>query len=38
MRRDAFANEHYYQYMQKNHPKVAVNPPAAACTTGSSGN
>jgi hypothetical protein len=28
---DAFANEHYYRTMQKEHPNVPVNPPAAAC-------
>jgi hypothetical protein len=30
----AFANKHYYEYMQKNHPKVPVNPPATACPAG----
>ena len=28
---DKIANEHYYDYMQKNHPDVSVNPPAQAC-------
>jgi hypothetical protein len=28
---DLFANKHFYDYMQKNHPKVPVNPPAPAC-------
>jgi hypothetical protein len=34
---DAFANEHFYRYMQKNHPDVPVNPPAAACPASSGG-
>jgi hypothetical protein len=29
---DAFANEHYYHYMQTNQPSVKVNPPAPACS------
>lgn len=29
---DAFANQHYYGWMQRNQPGVSVNPPAAACT------
>lgn len=32
---DAFANEHFYKTMQKDHPNVPVNPPAPACTAGS---
>jgi len=34
---DAFANEHYYHYMQKNHPNVKVNPPATACPASGKG-
>jgi hypothetical protein len=34
---DAFANQHYQSYMQKNHPSVKVNPPAAACSAGAAG-
>lgn len=34
---DAFANRHYYEWMQKNQPGVPVNPPAAACTAPPSG-
>jgi hypothetical protein len=33
---DVFANEHYYQFMQKNHPDVTVNPPAPACPASAS--
>ncbi|HEX2164062.1 MAG TPA: hypothetical protein VHM02_08950 [Thermoanaerobaculia bacterium] len=29
---DAFANRHYYDWMQRNQPGVSVDPPAAACT------
>jgi hypothetical protein len=29
-----FANQHYYEYMRKNHPKASVNPPAQACPSG----
>lgn len=34
----AFANNHFYQTMQNEHPKVPANPPALSCTAeGSSG-
>lgn len=29
---DAFANRHFYDWMQQNHPKVPANPPAPACS------
>jgi hypothetical protein len=29
---DAFANNHYYDWMQKNHPDAGANPPAPPCT------
>ncbi|MCF8478062.1 MAG: hypothetical protein K9G60_13620 [Pseudolabrys sp.] len=29
---DAFANKHFYSYMQKNQPNYPANPPAALCT------
>lgn len=32
---DAFANQHYYQWMQKNQPGVPVDPPAPQCSSGS---
>lgn len=35
---DAFANEHFYNSMQRNHPNVPVHKAAAACTTSSSTN
>lgn len=38
---DLFANRHYYQWMQENHPNVPVNGPAPRCpaepSTGSTG-
>jgi hypothetical protein len=34
---DAFANQHYQSYMQKNQPSVPVNPPAAACPASGGG-
>lgn len=28
---DVFANQHFYRWMQRHHPEVPANPPAAAC-------
>jgi hypothetical protein len=28
---DTFANEHFANYMRRNHPDAPVNPPANAC-------
>jgi len=34
---DAFANRHFYDWMQQNHPKVPANGPAPACSDAPSG-